>query len=238
MTNDNDTIRTLLARFMEGDTSQEEERRLARWFKDHPQVAGDLEPYRLMFAYFDEGMPRQAATRRRKPWLYVALAAAASLALAVTMVWPSGQPADAPVAMTRPAVPADTLASPATPAVKADSLPMREETEKAPARYRRHRFTPAPPKVLLAYAAPEEEPLRLSTPTGEPECEEAPLAATPMTDAERQTMMALANQKADEALRQLEQAQRQFLKEAMDSLDNQLQLASAMDDEEDEQDVY
>lgn len=236
MTNDNDTIRALLDRFMSGETSREEERRLAQWFRDHPKVADDLEDYRLMFAYFDEGMPRQDASRRRKPWLYAALAAAASLALAVTLVRPGAPVPSSPVAMTRPATHADTLATPPAPALQADTLPMKEETDKRPMRYRRHRFTPAPPKVLLAEVIPEAEPLRVSVPTEEPQCEEPLLAAAPMTDAERQAMLAQGNRQADEALRQLELAQRQFLEEAMDSLNNQ--LASAMDDEENENDVY
>lgn len=65
MTNDN--IRNLLERFMEGETSLEEEQRIARWFNDHPQVDADLENYRLMFAYFDEGMPRKRLTRTAMP---------------------------------------------------------------------------------------------------------------------------------------------------------------------------
>ena len=63
MTNDN--IRNLLERFMEGETSLEEEQRIARWFNDHPQVDADLENYRLMFAYFDEGMPRKTANKNQ-----------------------------------------------------------------------------------------------------------------------------------------------------------------------------
>lgn len=237
MTNDTNTIRALLDRFMAGNTSQEEERQLAAWFQEHPQVSGDLEPYRLMFAYFDEGMPRQATARWRSPWLYAALAAAASLALAVTLVWPGGQPADKPVAMAQPATIADTLATPVAPAVGPDSLPMKEETEKAPARYRRHRFSPAPPKVLLADVGAETNPVRALVPTGETESEDVRLASWPLTEAERQAMTALGNQEADEALRQLELAQQQFLENAMDTLNRQLQLASALD-EEDEPDVY
>ncbi len=237
MTNDKNTILALLDRFMAGETSRQEEQRLAQWFASHPQVDDDLEPYRLMFAYFDEGMPRQATGRRRKPWLYAALGAAASLALVATLMWPSGQPTGSPVAMTRPESSADTLSTPTAPAAEADTLPIKEETEKKPAHYRRHRFSPAPPKVLLAEADTEAEPLRVSTPTEEPECEDVQLAAWPLTEAERQAFSIIGEQRAEEALRQLELAQRQFLEDAMDSLNRQLQLAG-LEPDEDEQDVY
>lgn len=239
MTNDKNTIRALLDRFMAGETSREEERRLAQWFESHPRVDDDLEPYRLMFVYFDEGMPRQASARRQGSWLYVALVTAASLALVVTLVWPGGQPKDSPVAMTQPAATAaDTLATPAEPAAEADTLPMKEETEKKSMRYRRHRFSPGPPKVLLADAVTEAEPLRVSTSVKEPECEDVQLASWPLTEAERRAISTIGERQADEALRQLELAQQQFLENAMDTLNRQLQLAGLSEPDENEQDVY
>ena len=51
MTNDNNTIRSMIGRFMAGETSRQEEQELAQWFASHRQVDDDLEPYRLMFAY-------------------------------------------------------------------------------------------------------------------------------------------------------------------------------------------
>ncbi len=238
MTNDNNHIRALLERFMAGLTSRQEEQQLADWFRHHPQVDDDLEDYRLMFAYFDEGMPRQAAVKRRKPWVYATLAAAATLALVVALVWPSDPTASAPVAMTTPAAPADTLATPATPATKADTLPMKEETEKTTEPYRRHRFTPAHPKVLLAEATPETEPLRVSVPEPAPDCEDVQLAAWPLTEAERQAISIIGEQRAEEALRQLELAQQRFLENALDTLNRQMQLAGLDDNDDDEQDVY
>lgn len=235
MTNDNNTIRSMIGRFMAGETSCQEEQELAQWFASHRQVDDDLEPYRLMFAYFDNGMPRKATARRRTPRLYAVLAVAASLALVVTLVWPGAQPAGSPVAMTQPATPADTLA---TPAVETDTLPVKEETEKTSVRYRRHRFSPSPPKVLLADAAPVAEPLCVSMPTEEPECEDVQLAAWSMGEAERQIISLIGEQQADEALRQLKLAQRQFLEESIDSIDRQLQLAGVTEPDDDEQIVY
>lgn len=47
-------IRTLIKRFMDGQTSIEEEDRLAEYFSTH-EVDEDLQPYKQMFAWFDEG---------------------------------------------------------------------------------------------------------------------------------------------------------------------------------------
>lgn len=52
-------IRQLLTRFMEGQTTVEEEQEIARWFAARREVAPDLEDYRQMFAYFDAGMPEE-----------------------------------------------------------------------------------------------------------------------------------------------------------------------------------
>ncbi len=151
MTNDN--IRNLLERFMEGETSLEEEQRIARWFNDHPQVDADLENYRLMFAYFDEGMPRKTANKNRHAKWYVALAAAASLALIIGMVWPSAEPGNPwladnqqPTIVDTLATPANTKAKPTAKRKKADTLRIKEETEKNVKRYHRHYFSPAPPQ--------------------------------------------------------------------------------------------
>ena len=57
-TNEN-TIRALLRRFMDGETSLDDERLLAEYFRDHP-VPEDLRPYHDMFAWFDRGMPPAA----------------------------------------------------------------------------------------------------------------------------------------------------------------------------------
>lgn len=60
MNNDEKIIRQLIALFMDGKTTVDDEERLGKWFRDHKEVAADLEPYREMFAYFDAGMPVEA----------------------------------------------------------------------------------------------------------------------------------------------------------------------------------
>ncbi len=69
-------IEELLERFMEGETSLDEERELGDWFRTH-EVDDDLKPYQRMFAAFDEGLPYPsvAAPRRRVVWWHWAAAA-------------------------------------------------------------------------------------------------------------------------------------------------------------------
>ena len=136
-------IRQLLTRFMEGQTTVEEEQEIARWFAARSEVAPDLEDYRQMFAYFDAGMPEEdvavtpvAAGRSpsvaRSIALRVAMIAAACVAVAVVMTLalsPSSPSADS---VQIAAVPVDTVsgASVHAPSVpKADSV--KSETPKA-----------------------------------------------------------------------------------------------------------
>ena len=49
-------IHTLIKRFMAGQTSIEEEDRIAEYLRTH-DVGEDLQPYKEMFAWFDQGMP-------------------------------------------------------------------------------------------------------------------------------------------------------------------------------------
>ena len=50
-------IKQLIDRYMNGQTTVDEEQLLARYFRNATDVPDSLKPYRDMFAYFDEGMP-------------------------------------------------------------------------------------------------------------------------------------------------------------------------------------
>ena len=50
-------IKQLIDRYMNGQTTVDEEQLLARYFRSATDLPDDLQPYRDMFAYFDEGMP-------------------------------------------------------------------------------------------------------------------------------------------------------------------------------------
>lgn len=52
----NEHIKQLINRYMQGQTTLDEERELAQWFRSH-NVDDDWKPYQQMFAWFDEGMP-------------------------------------------------------------------------------------------------------------------------------------------------------------------------------------
>ena len=80
-------IESLVDRFLEGRTTNAEERELYEWFAtaDVPDEWSDLE---AMFAWYAEGMPEQEApaqpkprmTLRRRWWVAIATAAAACVA--------------------------------------------------------------------------------------------------------------------------------------------------------------
>ncbi len=54
-------LKQLVTRFMEGETSLDEERRLAEYFRSHPDEPG-MEDIAAMFAFFDTGMPIEGVT--------------------------------------------------------------------------------------------------------------------------------------------------------------------------------
>lgn len=57
MNKDMDNIRYLINKFMNGETTAEENQILARFFRKTDNLPDDLLPYRDMFAMFDAGMP-------------------------------------------------------------------------------------------------------------------------------------------------------------------------------------
>lgn len=82
-------IAQLLERFMDGQTTLQEEALLAQYFRtaDVPEGWRD---YQQIFAWFDEGMPeaQPSAPQRRKPWLlWFSAAAAVALLLLILQPW-------------------------------------------------------------------------------------------------------------------------------------------------------
>ena len=76
-------IEALLDKFMDGQTTVEEEALLADYFRSG-DVPAEWEDYRAMFDYFDRGMtPPVATPRPRHAWWWTAGAAAAITALIV-----------------------------------------------------------------------------------------------------------------------------------------------------------
>ena len=123
-------IKTLLDKFMDGQTTVEEEAMLAKYFRSD-DVPAEWEDYRLMFDYFDRGMkgdlvpveqPRPSLTRQMSHrWWGIAAAACITAAIVATVML--HHPATTTVPETPPII-----------AQKADSIatPVAVETEQQP----------------------------------------------------------------------------------------------------------
>lgn len=170
-------IKQLIDRYMNGQTTVDEEQLLARYFRSATDLLDDLQPYRDMFAYFDEGMPLgalpefdgsagQAGTRvapdsskvvaprrhslRMAAWWSGAVAAA--VALLLIMYRPS-----APVQPIASAVVVSDTCSTSTGVeaeqnVVTDSVKLKLQPQRRRPSVRR-RYYIAPPKTYLAHAA-------------------------------------------------------------------------------------
>lgn len=107
-------IEELLRRFMEGETTLDEERLLGDWLRTH-EVNDSLKPYQRMFAAFDEGLPLPAdgaeqptstltsqksggdeLKRQHLAWWHWAAAAVIAGLMATGGIWLAKQPAATP----------------------------------------------------------------------------------------------------------------------------------------------
>ncbi len=85
-------IKALLDKFMDGQTTVEEEALLADYFRSHDDVPAEWEDYRDMFAYFDRGMEgdlvptEQTTLLTRHQWWGIAAAACITAAIVAPAV--------------------------------------------------------------------------------------------------------------------------------------------------------
>lgn len=172
-------IQQLIDKYMNGQTTVDEEQLIARYFRNATDVPDSLKPYRDMFAYFDDGMPLgtlpefdgsagQADTRvahdsskvvaprrhslRMAAWWSGAAAVAAAVALLLIMHRPS-----APVQPIASAVVVSDTCSTSTGVeaeqnVVTDSVKLKPQPQRRRPSVRR-RYYIAPPKTYLAHAA-------------------------------------------------------------------------------------
>ena len=172
-------IQQLIDKYMNGQTTVDEEQLIARYFRSATDVPDSLKPYRDMFAYLDEGMPLgtlpefdgsagQAETRvapdsskvvaprrhslRMAAWWSGAAAVAAAVALLLIMHRPS-----APVQPIASAVVVSDTCSTSTGVeaeqnVVTDSVKLKPQPQRRRPSVRR-RYYIAPPKTYLAHAA-------------------------------------------------------------------------------------
>lgn len=172
-------IQQLIDKYMNGQTTVDEEQLIARYFRNATDVPDSLKPYRDMCAYLDEGMPLgtlpefdgsagQADTRvahdsskvvaprrhslRMAAWWSGAAAVAAAVALLLIMHRPS-----APVQPIASAVVVSDTCSTSTGVeaeqnVVTDSVKLKPQPQRRRPSVRR-RYYIAPPKTYLAHAA-------------------------------------------------------------------------------------
>ena len=173
-------IRQLLDRFMAGETSLEEEALLGEWFRQHPDVSDDLKEYRMMFGYFDEGMPLEhqaenhvadahpkTKARMRRLWLPIGMAASIALLFVLAIPRIGQQPGhqdDSKMAQLDGRTNQEHTDSAAVYEEKSTdaNLSMPEKIKRSgdslspktrkhkSGKYRQHLFTPAPPKLWIA----------------------------------------------------------------------------------------
>lgn len=162
-------IKRLIEKFMDGNTSVDEERELQQYFRNADKLPADLEPYAEMLRYFADGMPEQAGLlkgtggegRRRKTSIrrYVgwAVGVAATVAAIITFTLSIGNEEK-----TTASLPVSALKSNENSLTKVDSLEniVNEVDTSATSGHEKrlpekrktikYRYKPAPPETLLA----------------------------------------------------------------------------------------
>lgn len=207
-------IQQLIDKYMNGQTTVDEEQLIARYFRTATDVPDSLKPYRDMFAYFDEGMPLGAlpefdgscgqsdtrvapdsnnvvATRRRSlriaAWWSGAVAVAAAVALLLIMHRPS-----APVqSIASAAVVSDTCSTStgveAEQNVVTDSVKLKPQPQRRRPSVRR-RYYIAPPKTYLAHAAATDSITHQSDANMNGSATDCLVAIHELSEAERQSI--------------------------------------------------
>lgn len=207
-------IQQLIDKYMNGQTTVDEEQLIARYFRSATDVPDTLKPYRDMFAYYDEGMPLGAlpefdgssgqadtrvasdsnnvvAPRRRSlriaAWWSGAVAVAAAVALLLIMHRPS-----APVQPIASAVVVSDTCSTSTGVeaeqnVVTDSVKLKPQPQRRRLSVRR-RYYIAPPKTYLAHAAATDSITHQADANANGSATECLVAIHELPEAERQSI--------------------------------------------------
>ena len=132
-------IKALLDKFMDGQTTVEEEAQLADYFRS-ADVPAEWEDYRAMFDYFDSGMedypvtveqPRPSLTRQmgRRWW---GIAAAACITAAIVATVGLHQPESTTTVPDTPPIASNETQEKATPIGETQDFASLHETEQSP----------------------------------------------------------------------------------------------------------
>lgn len=192
-------IEQLIKRFMDGQTTVEEESRIAEYFRTH-DVEDEWKAYKDMFAWFDDGMPIQQETEKHKTRnsqkakiIAFAMAAAAAIAALIIIATPGNNdimPVQKTANVIKPST-ADAIETAQKDTLAIDSV--SKETSRPAhnkAKIRRRVYNVMPPKTYLA-------------------------------DAKRDSIDEIANQMAEEKLQQIYNEQNSKLQEIYEQYNKQ-----------------
>lgn len=162
----NKEIKTLCKRFMNGETTVDEEKRLAEYFRTHICTTDEERTLKTMFTWFDHDMPMsgdspelkwndKTPVRKKRRNIIAGLSAAACIAALAGVFFMTHNVADAPhaeaVQQQQPETGLQNLARADTTAfdtVRTVIPPHRKIRKKI----HKYRYNPAPPKVYIAEA--------------------------------------------------------------------------------------
>lgn len=192
-------IEQLIKRFMDGQTTVEEESRIAEYFRTH-DVEDEWKAYKDMFAWFDDGMPIQQEAEKHKTRnskkakiIAFAMAAAAAIAALIIIATPGNNdimPVQKTANVIQPST-ADAIETAIKDTLAIDSV--SKETSRPAhkkAKIRRRVYNVMPPKTYLA-------------------------------DAKQDSIDEIANQMAEEKLQQIYNEQNSKLQEIYEQCNKQ-----------------
>lgn len=207
-------IQQLIDKYMNGQTTVDEEQLIARYFRTATDVPDSLKPYRDMFAYFDEGMPlgtlpefdgsAEQAEARVEPYSSK-VAAPRRRSLRIAALWSGAVAVAAAVAllliMHRPSAPVQPIASAAIVSdtcststgveaeqnVATDSIKPKPQPQRRRPSVRR-RYYLAPPKTYLAHAAATDSITHQADANVNGSATECLVAIHELPEAERQSI--------------------------------------------------
>lgn len=192
-------IEQLIKRFIDGQTTIEEESRIAEYFRTH-DVEDEWKAYKDMFAWFDDGMPIQQEAEKHKTRnskkakiIAFAMAAAAAIAALIIIATPGNNdimPMQKTANVIKPST-ADAIETALKDTLAIDSV--SKETSRPAhkkAKIRRRVYNVMPPKTYLA-------------------------------DAKRDSIDEVANQMAEEKLQQIYNEQNSKLQEIYEQYNKQ-----------------
>ena len=150
----------MIDKFMSGTTTLDEEKALGDFFRRTEHLPAELEPYRDMFAYFDNGMTGEpsgkpvshAAPVRSLRWIAGIAAAVAVIFVAAYQFMPDGTDETPVMQTSKSQVAQATDSAIARPDTISDKERQADEMPAKKRVMRKYRFKPAPPEVLLADA--------------------------------------------------------------------------------------